>query len=941
MSAFTIGTIAAPAHASTSAAAVREAPNPQQSQTQQPQDLVVSDDPAGFTPHVLDGQVLAVAVVGNKVVLGGDFTRAQNASGGAVMTRNRILAFDRTTGVIDTSFVPVLDGTVRSLTPSADGLSVYVGGQFNSVSGVSAYKIARISMATGKSVAGFNAGLVSALVYDVKLVGTRLFIAGQFTKVAGQDRSLLAELDPVTGALRPGAGPVFAGTHNGGTTHIYKFDVNPDGQTLAAIGNFTTVGGQPRVQAVMLDIAGTPTLSDWQSIRYEPLCYSVFQYYVRDIEFSPDGEYFVISSTGGYGSGPPTLCDTATRWDADERGQGVDPEWVAYTGGDSSYAVALTGTAIYIGGHQRWWNNPFAADAAGQGAVEREGIAALDPVNGVPFSWNPTRTRGRGVFDMIATADGLWVGSDSDRIGAYEYHARIAFFPLAGGTAVPNPDPAALPVDAYVVDSTASPGDGSTPSRWSFDGDTPGAVEEIEPGTVDWITVRGGFSLDGDLYLGHSDGTLSVRSYDGVTTGPATVLELYGLTNFQGELGQLTGLFYSEGSIFFTLLGDPNLYQRYFTVESGIVGAERFVVGSGGVDWDNAGGTLLSDGGLFWTDTTTGDLHRVAFAGGAPQTGTDEIVSGPASDGRDWRGSAMFALPGAPPNEAPVAAYDASCAGTACSFDASDSADPDGEVVDHAWDFGDGSTGSGAEVEHDYGAAGTYDVVLTVTDNAGATASTAEQVTVVASNIQFIGSAQHQKTSSVSVQTLTLPAGIAPGDQLVLTMSYNSSTVTATDPAGWTRAAVQQANGVTTIVWTRSAAAGAAGTSVSVTTSASVKSSLLAGAYRGAVVAAGGVAVVKETVSRAAHTTPVVTAPAGSWVVSAWTDKTAATTSWTAPGGQQVRQTGAGSGTGHISWLLTDSGGPVATGPAGGLTATASSATASAVMATVVLAPTP
>ena len=40
---------------------------------------------------------------------------------------------------------------------------------------------------------------------------------------------------------------------------------------------------------------------------------------------------------------------------------------------------------------------------------------ALDPASGTPISWNPGRNpRGAAVYDMLGTADGLWLGSDTE-----------------------------------------------------------------------------------------------------------------------------------------------------------------------------------------------------------------------------------------------------------------------------------------------------------------------------------------------------------------------------------------------------------------------------------------------------------------------------------------------------------------------------------------------
>lgn len=65
-------------------------------------------------------------------------------------------------------------------------------------------------------------------------------------------------------------------------------------------------------------------------------------------------------------------------------------------------------------------------------------------------------------------------------------------------------------------------------------------------------------------------------------------------------------------------------------------------------------------------------------------------------------------------------------------FDASDSSDPDGSIASYEWDFGDGGSGTGVSLEHEFATAGTYEITLTVTDNRGKATSVTQDLTVVA-----------------------------------------------------------------------------------------------------------------------------------------------------------------------------------------------------------------
>jgi PKD repeat protein len=449
-------------------------------QTAQPS--IVSDNPANFTPNVLDGKVEAIAQVGSTIFIGGTFTQVQqNATGSPVLSRSNIAAFNATTGVVSTTFAPVLNGEVTAIIPSGDGLSIFVGGYFSTINGNNARRVLKLNVSNGTRITGFTAAVPNNNVQDMRLVHGQLIIAGPFTMVGTQTRGQMASLNPTTGALTSFLQHTFAGPHNGGALTVNKIDATPDGNKILGLGNFTTVDGQPRDLLFLLDTSGaTSVLSNWQTNFFVPGCASVFDTYMRDLDISPDGTYAVVSTTGAYG-GSASPCDTTTRWDMTTTAQDLKPVWQDTTGGDTTYAVGITGSAVYVGGHMRWENNPLAGDSQGPGGVPREGIAALDPATGLPLSWNPGRDRGVGVFDFLATSTGLWVGSDTDLI-AGEARGKIAFFPLAGGITPPANLTGTLSNDVYLLGSPTAGTDQSVLYRVDAGGP---AIQSADDGP-DW-----------------------------------------------------------------------------------------------------------------------------------------------------------------------------------------------------------------------------------------------------------------------------------------------------------------------------------------------------------------------------------------------------------------------------------------------------------------------
>ncbi len=94
-----------------------------------------------------------------------------------------------------------------------------------------------------------------------------------------------------------------------------------------------------------------------------------------------------------------------------------------------------------------------------------------------------------------------------------------------------------------------------------------------------------------------------------------------------------------------------------------------------------------------------------------------------------------------------------------------------------------------------------------------------------ASDLGFVG--QNQASAQSAAPSVSVPAAVQAGDQLILVGSYalsGTTSVSPTAPAGWSLASSRIANGLESRVWTRSAVAGEGGSAVPTSLSAARRS---------------------------------------------------------------------------------------------------------------------
>ena len=191
------------------------------------------------------GDVYSVSVVNNKVFFGGVFSTVDGSPSYPNLASVSLL-----NGSVNSSFVPYVNGAVYSLlTPPAPVGSevVYLGGEFTGLGGVSRMRLALINGNSGDLIPTFDAttsavsGTVRALALNPAT--STLYVGGYFSAVGGVTRNKLAAVDSHTGLLMP-FNPNVTGTAFGVTSMVLK----PELGVLYIAGDFTDVGGVPKVR---------------------------------------------------------------------------------------------------------------------------------------------------------------------------------------------------------------------------------------------------------------------------------------------------------------------------------------------------------------------------------------------------------------------------------------------------------------------------------------------------------------------------------------------------------------------------------------------------------------------------------------------------------------------------------------------------------------------
>lgn len=298
-----------------------------------------------------DGAIrtMAASPDGSIIYIGGNFTTAGGVASPGVA------AYTVATGAFSAIGSAISGGGgVYALSVAPDG-TLYVGGQFTTISGLTVSGIARRSAAGVWSKLTTGSGIGVGTIAQALEIGSDgyLYIGGTFQDIDGVTQNFIARYNLST--------QVYSAMSSGMNLDVYSFAIGANG-LLYIGGDFTTSGG-----------ITTNGLATWNGISFSPLGTGVSHpsnAIVRSIEFTPQGELYIVGSfTSADGISVPSGMAV---WN----GSTLRPVAIDLPAGESLFAVEvddLTGD-VYFG-----YNTSGTANAAGSTTIDYNGTSVGYP----------------------------------------------------------------------------------------------------------------------------------------------------------------------------------------------------------------------------------------------------------------------------------------------------------------------------------------------------------------------------------------------------------------------------------------------------------------------------------------------------------------------------------------------------------------------------------
>ena len=579
--------------------------------------------------------------------------------------------------------------------------------------------------------------------------------------------------------LWPGATRVVTSpkAYNDGRYHHVVATVDASGMKLSVDGQLVasrtdTTSGQPGYG--YWRIGGDST---WSGAQFFSGRVDEVAVYPQALTAAQVGNHFTAGSTGAVVNRPPTAAFTSATTDLTATLDGsssADPDgtvaaW-SWAFGDGTTGTGRTATHTYAAAGT-YGVTLTVTDDKGATATRTASVTVTAPVPNVPPTADFTAAGAglTGTFDASAAKDTdgtvtgyAWAfGDGSTGTGVQASHEYGKDGTYAVTLTVTDDDGATTSSTKQVTvrsaqlasdgfDRTASGGLGTADVGGAWTVSAGGARQSVAGSAAVFAMTKG---TNTGSYLGAvSQTSADVRATMSLSAVPAGGSALVYVKarrvaanqEYQGRVRFLTdgtvGVSVSKlaGSSDETLIGGEVLVKGLTYTAGTDLNVRVRAAGTGTTElsvtvW--AAGTAEPATPTVTRTDTTASLQA---AGGV---GLLSYLSGSATAPVDLRvsefaatpvGTATPPAPVTPANTAPTAAFTSTAGDLTVAVDGSGSTDADGTVAAYAWDFGDGSKGTGVTASHTYPAAGTYPVTLTVTDDDAATGTVSKTVTVTA-----------------------------------------------------------------------------------------------------------------------------------------------------------------------------------------------------------------